>query len=204
MSALTHQLIEHSGDLGVAGIVAMFVLSSFILLPRPLLCALAGYLLGFWAIPLALAGSLLGSALAFLGARYLLRVPVSRVLARHPRVGVALRAVHMEGFRLIALLRLCSPIPGFLLNYFVGLTQVSLLTFMTASLVGLTPQIVLFVYLGVAGQMVTSMASSPTILQFVLNAAGLAALALGVVLIRRRSNRLLSEPVHPNLTRAIR
>jgi hypothetical protein len=81
------------------------VLSAFILIPRPLLCALAGYFLGFWAVPLALAGILLGSALAFISARHLLRAPVGRMLAERPWISAAMEAMHLEGFRLIALPR---------------------------------------------------------------------------------------------------
>jgi uncharacterized membrane protein YdjX (TVP38/TMEM64 family) len=197
MSELTHGVMEWMGNFGATGFLAMFILSSFVLVPRPLLCTLAGYILGFWAIPVALAGTLLGSGLALLSARYLLRAPVGRMLAKRPWIGATMQAMHMEGFRLIALLRLCSPVPGCLLNYFVGLTRISLLTFMTASLIGLTPQIILFVHLGVAGQMAASTTGTPMVLQFILNVAGLAVLALGVVVIRRRAKMVLNDSRAP-------
>ena len=54
MSGLTHGVMEWMGTFGATGFLAMFILSSFVLVPRPLLCTLAGYILGFWAIPVAL------------------------------------------------------------------------------------------------------------------------------------------------------
>ncbi|MBV9305081.1 MAG: TVP38/TMEM64 family protein [Acidobacteriaceae bacterium] len=192
MNEALHQVFEKFGSIGAPGFLLLFLVSSFVLIPRPLLCIFGGYLFGYRAIPLALVGGALGSALALLIARYLLRERIARMLVNSPSASAIMRAVDLEGWRLIVLLRLCSPIPGCLLNYFFGLSRIGLVSFMTASIVGVTPQVVLFVYCGIAGQ-ILSESGLPTAIKLFLNLAGVLVTVWAVVIIRQRAKAVLAE-----------
>src|SRR4029453_19471662 len=61
-------------------------------------------------------------------------------------------AVDKEGWRIVALMRLGAPAPSGLLNYLFGLTRINLVTFILATLVFSTPQVLLFTFLGATGR----------------------------------------------------
>jgi uncharacterized membrane protein YdjX (TVP38/TMEM64 family) len=191
MSEFLPRFLDAFTSFGVIGYFMLSLGSSFVLIPRPLLCVLGGYLLGLWAIPVGIAGIALGSALALLVTRYLLRERVGRMLASRPLVSAAMRAVDGERWRLILLLRLCSPIPGCLVNYFFGLTGIGVLSFTTASIVGVAPQVGLFVYFGIAGQALSG--SGPMAVQVFLNVAGVLVIGIGFLLVRRRAKAALAR-----------
>jgi uncharacterized membrane protein YdjX (TVP38/TMEM64 family) len=192
MNDVLQQVFDRFGSIDAGDLFLLFVLSSLVLIPRQLLCVFGGYLLGFWAIPIALAGSALGSALALLIARLLLREWIGRMVVKRPTVSATIKAVDIESWRLIMLLRLCSPIPGCLLNYFFGLTGVGMISFTTASVVGLTPQVGLFVYFGVVGQTLLG-AGGPMAAQLLLNATGVIVTVFGIIAVRRRANSALEH-----------
>ena len=192
MNEVLHQVFEKFGSINAMGFFLLFVLSSFVLIPRPLLCIFGGYLLGFCAIPLALAGGALGSALALLIARYLFRERIGRMLAKLPSISATMRAVDIEGWRLVVLLRLCSPIPGCLLNYFFGLSRIRLVPFMTASAIGVTPQVVLFVYCGITGQTLSGN-GVPMALQLFLNVTGVVVTAMAIIVVKQRTKAVLAK-----------
>jgi uncharacterized membrane protein YdjX (TVP38/TMEM64 family) len=192
MNEVIRQVVEKFGSIDAPGLFLLFLISSFVLIPRPLLCIFGGYLLGYRAIPLALVGGALCSALALLIARYLLRERIGCMLVRSPSASAMMRAVDLEGWRLIVLMRLCSPIPGCLLNYFFGLSRIGLGSFITASIVGVTPQVVLFVYCGITGQMLSEN-GLPTGLQLFLNLAGVLVTVWTVVMIKQRAKAVLAE-----------
>ena len=75
------------------------------------------------------------------------------MIERRPVWKALVETIDEEGWRLVGLLRLASLIPGTATNYLLGVTRIGLWSYATATLVGLLPQIVLFVYIGAAGQM---------------------------------------------------
>src|SRR5258708_9406360 len=60
-------------------------------------------------------------------------------------------AIEEEGWKVVALLRLC-PIPFGLANYFYGLTGVRFQPYLWTTILGSLPSIVLFCHLGSAGK----------------------------------------------------
>jgi uncharacterized membrane protein YdjX (TVP38/TMEM64 family) len=192
MSEILHMVFEEFGNINAPGLFLLFVASSFVLIPRPLLCIFGGYLLGYWAIPLALLGGAVGSALALLIARYFLRDRIGRMLVNLPSIRGVMRAVDMEGWRVVMLLRLCSPIPGCMLNYFFGLSRINLLSFITASAIGVTPQVGLFVYCGITGHMLSEKGLL-TDLQLFLNVGGALATMLCIFMVKQRAKAVLAE-----------
>ena len=114
------------------------------------------------------------------------------MLAKLPSISATMRAVDIEGWRLVVLLRLGSPIPGCLLNYFFGLSRVRLFSFMTASAIGVTPQVVLFVYCGITGQMLSGN-GVPIALQLFLNVTGVVVTAMAVIVVKQRTKAVLAK-----------
>jgi site-specific recombinase XerD len=101
-------------------------------------------------------------------------------------------AIDAEGWRLVALLRLASLIPGTATNYILGVTRVGLWTYTAATFIGLLPQIALFVYLGAAGRVALDDPSrSP--LRIALIAISLIFTAWAALVIARRTKAALAE-----------
>lgn len=147
-------MVESLRDAGFAGLVALailFAVGAMIFVPRPIMCAISGWVFGFSSVVPILLGSTFGSTLAFLLARHLFRRRFERLVREKPRLKAPLQAVDHEGWRLVALLRLHSPLPGSLVSYLCGLTHMSVASYSAATLAGIAPQVVLYVYLGVVG-----------------------------------------------------
>jgi uncharacterized membrane protein YdjX (TVP38/TMEM64 family) len=94
--------------------------------------------------------AVVGSAAAFLIARYFARTAVERRVAASPRFAAIDRAIAAQGRRIVFLLRLSPIFPFNLLNYGLGLTKVSFKDYNVASL-GMLPGTLLYVYLGTVG-----------------------------------------------------
>jgi uncharacterized membrane protein YdjX (TVP38/TMEM64 family) len=165
----THELTP----LSLGGLVLVFIASGFVLLPRILICVLAGAAFGTIAIPIAIPSITLGAVVAFLTARYLAGGLVQRLIGRRRLLSRISNAVDQEGWRIVALMRLGAPIPGALTNYIFGLTNISSWSFAWATFVFCIPQIILFVLLGAAGRQAIAEDSGSLV--------GQAMIALGVI-----------------------
>ena len=187
-----------SGDVGrETGLVSLGLICSLAALafiPRPPICIFGGLVFGFAAFPVALAGTTLGAVMAFLAARHLLRSRFLGLVARRPRIRLVLDAIDAEGWRLIGLMRLASPLPGSASNYLFGLTNIGLWAYVAATAIGSAPQVLAFVYLGIAGRMTLDAPSvSATKLGFML--AGCALSLCVVYLVSRRVRALVAARV---------
>jgi uncharacterized membrane protein YdjX (TVP38/TMEM64 family) len=148
------EAIEWARDFGPVGLLALGVLamaSSVVILPRAVLSVVGGVTFGFWAIPTIVLGSTLGSALAFVAARYLMRERLAKVAARRPKVQAYLDSLGAEGWKVVILLRL-GPLPGTPLNYLAGVTRLRLRVFSGATIIGMAPPVALYASLGTAGR----------------------------------------------------
>ena len=92
-------------------------------------------------------GATLGSTAAFLIGRYVARRTVTRRLASMPRFAAIERAVSAQGRRIVFLLRLSPVIPFNFLNYVLGVTTISVLDFVVAS-IGTIPGTIVYAYGG--------------------------------------------------------
>jgi rhodanese-related sulfurtransferase len=103
-----------------------------------------------WGTAWNLAGATLGATIAFLFARTVGREWVAR------RVGGRLRrlidGVTAEGWRFVALMRLVPLVPFNLLNYALGLTGISLPTYVLTSIICMLPGAIAYTWLGYAGR----------------------------------------------------
>jgi uncharacterized membrane protein YdjX (TVP38/TMEM64 family) len=105
--------------------------------------AIFGLALGATLISL---GTLIGSALALLAARYLARDWVKTRFAR--QMVTIDRGVKRDGILYLLALRLTAIIPYFIVNLAMGLTQMRLATFAAISFIGLLPSTILYVNAG--------------------------------------------------------
>jgi uncharacterized membrane protein YdjX (TVP38/TMEM64 family) len=178
-------------ETGLVSLALVCSLAALAFIPRPPICILGGLIFGIAAFPVALAGTTLGAVMAFLAARYLLRSRFSAIVGRRPRIKLVLDAIDAEGWRLLGLMRLASPLPGSASNYLFGLTNIGLWAYVAATAIGSAPQVLAFVYLGIAGRMTLDAPSiSATELTFML--AGCVLSLCVIYLVSRRVKSLVA------------
>jgi uncharacterized membrane protein YdjX (TVP38/TMEM64 family) len=189
-AAWIHAVLEAVGPWGPVAVAALLVIGALAFLPRPAICVAAGFAYGNWAIPLALAGSIAGACLAFWIGRRLLRPRLSAFVDRRAGLRAVARAVEAEGFRGVLLLRLGPVIPSSMLTYLLSTTSVPFPVFATATALGIAPAICLQVMVGAATRAALEADLGGPLMA--LAAVGLASFAIALVLIGRRSRRLLA------------
>ncbi len=115
--------VEYAGAAGPIVFIAVYAAATVLFLPGALVTLAGGALFGpLWGTVWNLTGATLGSALAFLIARYLGADWVSRRAG--PRLQRLNAGVADEGWRFIAFVRLVPLFPFNLLNYALGLTRI--------------------------------------------------------------------------------
>jgi len=169
----------------------VFIASGVILLPRILLCVLAGAAYGLVAIPVAIPATALGALIAFLVARYVAADFVQRMIARRRLLQGISRAVDREGWKIIALMRLGAPVPGAFSNYLFGLTKIGWWPYTWATFLFCIPQVVLFVSIGAAGRAAVLQDSS--IVGQTMIVLGVVTCAAIIYLVARRSKSTFAE-----------
>jgi uncharacterized membrane protein YdjX (TVP38/TMEM64 family) len=174
-----------SMDLG-AGLVlfgTVYVIATLLLVPGWIFPLAAGAIFGLgWGSVVSLASTAASSAVAFLAARYLLRGPLEKLARRHKLFKAFDKAVDKEGWRIVGLLRL-SPLLSFgIKSYFFGLTSVDLVSYMTGTMAGMFPGLMLKVWLGSAGRDVVSRGGP---LQWTMLGIGIAATVISSVVVTR-------------------
>jgi len=176
---------------GLLSLGVIFVVGALTFVPRTPICILGGLIFGLAAFPVALVGSTLGAVVAFLIARYLLRSRFSSITDRRPRLKLMIDAIDAEGWRLLGLLRLASPVPGSASNYLFGLTGMGLWPYVAATFLGSAPQVLAFVYLGTAGRLALD-PQSVSAAEFAFTLAGCAFSLLAVFLVTRRVRSIVA------------
>jgi len=176
------------GAWGVAIFALVLVIATFLPLPDWPLPIAAGYVYGVWAFPLVYLGIAAPSALAFLAARYLARDRIRAVLSRRPKYRAIDKAVAKQGWQVVVLLRLSPIVPFNLQNYALGITAISFWRYLGATLVGITPGVAVYVYLGIFGY---GLGKGTSALDWVLLGIGLVAtVALGIIVTRKTKEKL--------------
>jgi uncharacterized membrane protein YdjX (TVP38/TMEM64 family) len=153
--AQSQETFHHLGALGVFLYAAGIVVLGAAILPLSPFAIAAGAIFGFWGGFIAITiGTNLGSVFNFLLARYIARDTISRRLANHEKFRVIDAAVGREGWKIIALLRLC-PLPFGLANYCYGLTAIRLWPYNIATFLAIIPANCFFVWLGASTHVFT-------------------------------------------------
>ena len=176
---------------GLFSLGLVFLIGALTFIPRPPICMIGGLIFGLAAFPVALAGSTFGAVIAFLLSRYLFRSRFSDIIERRPRLKLIVEAIDAEGWRLLGLLRLASPVPGSASNYLFGLTNMRIWPYMAATLLGSAPQVLAFVYLGPAGRIARD-AQSISAANLVFTLAGGALSLCAIFLLTRRVKSMVA------------
>lgn len=182
---------QGSGLAGLAGLALIFALGTLTFLPRFTLYAISGLVFGFAAIPATVIGTTAGAAIAFLLARTALGNRFMRAMKTRPRWRRTLTAVDAEGWRLVFLFRISSPLPGGLINYLFGLTGIGVAPYALATAAGLLAPVTLFVSLGMIGRMAIGDVDQSRG-QIAALVAGIIMLALVILLVLRRMRAIAS------------
>ena len=126
----------------------IYFVATALSLPAALVLSLAGgALFGVWlGTVLVSIASTLGAACAMLMSRYLLGDWVQRRWGH--RLGALNRGIEKDGAYYLLTLRLVPVFPFFLINLGMGLTKMSVRTFLWVSWLGMLPGTFLFLYFG--------------------------------------------------------
>ena len=179
--------VEGHGAVGWLAFLALYVLVVALPLPAAVMSVAGGLAFGWWGVPLALAGSVLGALGPFWATRRWLRGPVMRRIGT-PRVVAADTVVRKHAFLFVTLLRITPLLPFTVQNYLLGLTSVRLWPYLWATLAGLAPSTVALVWLGTIGGLEAAGADHG---RLVLSIGGLVGFAVLIAWMTREATRLL-------------
>ena len=148
----SHDKFARLGWLGVLAYAGLIVLLQMVAVPLAPFALGAGEVFGFWKGVITITvGTNAGAAINFLISRYIARNAVNRWLGHHEKFRLIDSAIGREGWKIIALLRLC-PLPFGLANYAYGLTAVRFWPYCLATFVAIIPANCFFVWLGMSAR----------------------------------------------------
>jgi uncharacterized membrane protein YdjX (TVP38/TMEM64 family) len=176
--------------------VLTYAVAAVLAVPSSILTLGAGFVFGLAAgVVLVSIGSLVGAACAFLVARHCVRDWLAARISHLPRFRALDAATREDGFLIVLLARLSPLLPFNLMNYGLGLTNVSFRDFVVASWIGMLPVTALYVYVGSLAKNITELTSGMERGHFgaVLLVAGLVATAALTVVVTRKAGRALSH-----------
>ena len=178
---------------------AVYILATILFLPAFPLTIGAGFLFGVVVATITVSlCSTLGASAAFLLGRTLAREWVQERVARSPKFRALDEAIRRQGFKIVLLVRLSPAFPYNLLNYALGLTQVSFRDFFLASWIGMLPATVMYCYIGSTLKSLADLAAGKIesgVAQQVLFGIGLAATLAVTIFVTRLARQALREAV---------
>ncbi|MDV3353810.1 TVP38/TMEM64 family protein [Leptolyngbyaceae cyanobacterium CCMR0082] len=184
--------VEGLGPVAPIVFILMYIVITVSFLPASVVTLGAGAVFGIVkGTILVFIGAMLGATAAFLIGRYLARDWVSNKVSGNRIFKAIYDAIEKEGRKIIFLVRLSPAFPFNLLNYALGLTNVSLTDYVLGT-VGILPGTILYVYLGgVVGSAATGQERSPAEWAFLL--VGLVATFAVVFIVTKVARKSLQE-----------
>jgi uncharacterized membrane protein YdjX (TVP38/TMEM64 family) len=196
-SLLKHSLmwVSSLGSISSIAFIGLYIVATVAFLPAFILTLGAGVLFGVWLGSVyVFIGATLGSIAAFLVGRYLARDWVANKIAANNQFRAIDRAVGQEGLKIVLLTRLSPIFPFNLLNYALGLTDVSITDYIIGS-IGMIPGTIMFVYIGsLAGSLaLIGTEAQPTnpSLQWTIRIVGLIATIAVTIYVTRLARKAL-------------
>ncbi|MEG4810504.1 TVP38/TMEM64 family protein [Microcoleus sp. F8-D3] len=194
--------IEDLGWWGPVAFVATYNLATVMFVPGSVLTLGGGAIFGlWWGSVYVFAASILGAVFAFAIGRYLCRDRVVKYMESHPKFKALDRAVSQQGLKIVFLTRLCPLFPFNLLNYALGITQVSLKDYVLGSF-GMIPGTIMYVYSGslvgeVAAIGTATVYASPqdAAVKWLINIISFMATVAVTVFITRIASKALEESI---------
>jgi len=188
--------VDRLGPWGPIAFIVLYAAAVVAFVPAALLTLAAGAIFGLArGVVYVFVAATLGSALAFLVARYVARGAVERRLAGN-RFAAIDRAIAAEGRKVVFLLRLSPVFPFTLLNYVLGLTRVGFGDYMLGAF-GMIPGTILYVYYGTLAGNVLALAGGAPVEKgagyWTVLAIGLVATVAVTTVVTRIARRALRE-----------
>ena len=189
--------VAEMGPQGMVVYGGVYVIATVLFLPGSVLTIGAGFLFGVVNGTIVVStGSTVGATLAFLISRYVARDWVAKKAASSARFEAIDRAIGIQGWKIVGLLRLSPAIPFNLSNYLYGLTSVRFMPYVISSWLGMIPGTVMYVYLGTvskAGLDAAAGATERTWQQDALLSVGLVATIAITLLITHIARKVLKD-----------
>jgi len=165
--------VEAHPALGVVAFILLYALATVLFVPGALLTIGCGYTFGsvfgvgkgvILASVAVFIGATLGSVLAFLLGRFLLRDLVSSLIRQYPTFEAVDKALQGNGLLIMVLLRLSPLIPYNALDYMSGATSIPLWSYSIA-LVAVLPGVFMYTFLGATASSLADSANAenPTV-----------------------------------------
>lgn len=192
--------IDGLGAIAPLAFIAFYIVITVAFVPASVITLGAGVVFGVVkGSALVFVGAMLGAMAAFLVGRYGARDWVASKIATSPRFQAIDNAIAKDGRKIIFLLRLSPVFPFNLLNYSLGLSQISLKDYIIGS-VGMLPGTIMYVYLGsLVGNLATlgagdgSQPAEAATIQWTIRILGLVATVAVTLYVTRIARRALNE-----------
>ncbi|MEM1240759.1 MAG: TVP38/TMEM64 family protein [Cyanobacteria bacterium P01_H01_bin.26] len=186
--------IDSLGPVAPIVFIVMYIIITISFLPASVVTLGAGAVFGIVkGVIFVFIGAMLGATAAFLIGRYLARDWVSQKVSGNRIFKAIYDAIEKEGRKIIFLVRLSPAFPFNLLNYGLGLTNVSLTDYVLGT-VGILPGTILYVYLGgVVGSAASGQERSPAEWAFLV--VGLVATFAVVFIVTKVARKSLQESI---------
>ena len=176
--------------------IGVYVVCTVLLIPGSLLTLGAGSIFGpVWGTIYTVIAANLGANAAFFLGRSVAREAIARKVAGQPKFAAIDRAVGREGWKIVGLLRLSPVFPFTLLNYALGLTRVRQIEYTLASVVGMLPGTLMYVYLGSAVGLAARSGAAKTPAEKALFVVGFIATVVVTVFITRVARKALAARI---------
>jgi uncharacterized membrane protein YdjX (TVP38/TMEM64 family) len=175
--------------------VLTYTAAAVLAVPSSILTLGAGFVFGLAAgVLLVSIGSIVGAASAFLVARHCVRDWLAARISHLPRFRALDAATRQDGFLIVLLARLSPLLPFNLMNYGLGITNVSFRDFVVASWIGMLPVTILYVYMGSLAKNITELTSGMERghVGTLLLVAGLVATVALTIVVTRKASRTLA------------
>ena len=188
--------VQGFGMLGWVIFIIVYALTAFLLIPGSILTIGAGVAYGLWAFPLVIIGAVLGSAISFLAARYVFHDRVQEKISQYPRFKAVNEAIRDEGWKVVLLLRLSPALPFSLQNWFLGLMPVGFWPSQIATLFGIMPGTLLYVWIAsLGGEAAAGGAgdADTSLLRYTVLGVGLLATLIVTIIITKKAQQKLKE-----------
>ena len=191
------QKIQDLGPWAPLAYIVFYAVSCVLAIPGSVLTLAGGFLFGIGrGIIFVSIGATLGATLAFLVGRHLLRRWIVEKVGSNLKFQALDEAVAREGWKIVLLVRLCPIFPFPVTNYGFGITRVSLKDYVLASWIGMTPAMLVLVYIGSLASSLANLGAggrARTPLEWTLYGVGLVMAIVVTVYITRVAKRALEE-----------
>lgn len=194
------RLQQAIGAMGFWGAVLyplLYATCNALLLPGGILAIGSGLFFGLWrGFALNLAGNVTGAACAFLISRTFGRRWIARKFLQSPKWVALDEAIARDGWKIILLSQLPPLSPVSLLNYLYGITRMRFGTCMLWVVIGQTPSMFLYAYIGTMGGHGLKLWEgriAPQTGEYILWIGGLVLTVTAIVVLSRIALRALAE-----------